>query len=194
MKQPSTKSSSSQAARCAHLTAGGRQCRLLAAGPHDNLCLHHRTLQLAKQPIDLSRQLLAQSQGFQTAQGVNFALTNIYELLAADRISTRRAAVLAYINSLILRTLPAIDADLSAGIKDPTLPEQPVILDPSATATTQPVATQPSTVQPVTAQPAAKAPIIAPTFSTKTQPNPVPTASPDWDSSIPEPDPTRKPS
>ena len=37
-----------------------------------------------------------------------------------NRISTRPAAVLAYINGLLLRTLPAIDADRLANIKDPS--------------------------------------------------------------------------
>ncbi len=168
----------SQSARCSHLTAGGRQCRLLAAGPHDNLCLHHRTLHQANQPADLSSELLSQSQGFQTAQGVNFALTNIYELLAADRISTRRAAVLAYINSLILRTLPAIDADLSAGITDPTLPEEPAINEsPADSATTQPT---------VSLHESERGPEVTPA--------PITPATQHWDASIPEPDPTRKPS
>ncbi len=69
---------------------------------------------------DLSDNLLARSQNFQTAQGVNFALANIYRLLAANRISPRRASVLAYINSLLLRTLPAIDYDDENGHTDPT--------------------------------------------------------------------------
>src|SRR5882672_7893032 len=56
---------------------------------------------------------------FQTAQGVNNSLRSLYWLAAQNRISTRRASVLAYIGSLILRTLPQIDADNAAGIKDP---------------------------------------------------------------------------
>ncbi len=125
MKQSSVKSPS-PTARCAHLTASGRHCRQLVAGPHEELCFHHRALQQAKQALDLSGPLLSESQGFQTAQGINFALTNLYELLAADRISARRAAVLAHINSLLLRTLPAIDADNEAGITDPDISDKVV--------------------------------------------------------------------
>jgi hypothetical protein len=80
---------------------------------------------------DLSDDLLARSQNFQTAQGINFALANIYRLLAANRISTRRASVLAFINSLLLRTLPAIDYDHATGHKDPTASEE-VTVDPAA--------------------------------------------------------------
>jgi hypothetical protein len=110
--------------RCSHRTASGRQCRQLSADRQSGLCRHHRAVQKQKEADDLSPVLLSQSQGFQTAQGVNFALTNLYELLAANRISARRAAVLAYINSLLLRTLPAIDADNHAGITDPTSPKE----------------------------------------------------------------------
>jgi hypothetical protein len=65
--------------------------------------------------------LIRNSQGLQTAQGINHTLMNLYELLATNQISPRRAAVLAYINSLLLRTLPAIDRDIAVGITDPTL-------------------------------------------------------------------------
>jgi hypothetical protein len=167
MKQPSVKSSS-PTARCEHLTASGRRCRQLVAGPHEKLCFHHRALQQAKQAADLSGPLLSESQGFQTAQGINFALTNLYELLAADRISARRAAVLAHINSLLLRTLPAIDADAEAGILDPTLPEKVVKSEATVTANS-----------PVSAIPRTDS--AAENASS-------------WDSSVPDPDPTRKPS
>ncbi len=39
-----------------------------------------------------------------------------------ERRTLRHAAVLAYINSLLLCTLPQIDADNAAGITDPTKP------------------------------------------------------------------------
>jgi hypothetical protein len=109
--------------RCSYRTATGRQCRQLAANGHTGFCHHHRAAQEQKDAQDLSDALLVQSQGFQTAQGVNFALRNLYKLLAANYISPRRAAVLAYINSLQLRSLPAIDADHEAGITDPTAPQ-----------------------------------------------------------------------
>jgi hypothetical protein len=111
--------------RCSHLTAAGRRCRQLSADRQPGLCHHHRAVQKQKEALDHSHALLSQSQGFQTAQGLNFALGNLYKLLAANRISARRAAVLAYINSLQLRTLPAIDSDNDAGITDPTIPVPP---------------------------------------------------------------------
>lgn len=59
-------------------------------------------------------------QFFQTAQGINYSLMNLYQLLAQNRISPRRAAVLSHISGLLLRTLPQIDADKAAGIFDPS--------------------------------------------------------------------------
>lgn len=105
-------------ARCQHRFANYKQCRLPAAPPSP-FCLQHARL---APPIeeDHSYFLLKSSQDFQTAQGINFALANLFELVAKNRISSRRAAVLAYIGSLLLRTHPAIDSDRKANITDPT--------------------------------------------------------------------------
>jgi hypothetical protein len=110
--------------RCSYRTAAGRQCRQLSADSRSRLCAHHLAQQKQNEAEDLSDDLLAGTQNFQTAQGINFALANIYRLLAANRISARRAAVLAFINSLLLRTLPAIAYDHATGHKDPTAEEE----------------------------------------------------------------------
>jgi hypothetical protein len=47
----------------------------------------------------------------QSAPGVHQALARIFTLLAEDRISARRAAVLAYVGSLLLRTLAHMDSN-----------------------------------------------------------------------------------
>ena len=120
-----TTSSINDFARCQHRTPSGRRCKSTASAPNASLCYTHaQSQQKAKEVGDLSYVLLQNYQNFQTAQGVNFALANIYRLLAANRISARRASVLAYINSLLLRTLPAIDADFEHGITDPTAPKK----------------------------------------------------------------------
>ncbi len=68
---------------------------------------------------------------------------NLYQLLAQNRISPRRAAVLSYISSLLLRTLPQIDADKAAGIIDPTKPTTKTLSVPvpDSTPGTNPVNT-----------------------------------------------------
>ncbi|HMD07142.1 MAG TPA: hypothetical protein VKH63_06370 [Candidatus Acidoferrum sp.] len=109
----------------------------------------------------------------QTAQGINNSLGTLYKLLAAGYLSPRRAAVLAFINSLQLRTLSAIDADHEAGITDPTAPVElettPADDTPDTTSTDAP-------------------PVATTATDTSTQ------TAPTWDPSIPEPDPTKKPS
>jgi len=106
--------SSSLTARCSYRTSAGRQCRSLSHDRSSGLCPQH--LHKQQQSADLTNVIVADWGDFQTAQGINFALASLYKLLAANRISARRAAVLAYINSLLLRTLPAIDSDNESGM------------------------------------------------------------------------------
>lgn len=106
-------------ARCQRRTPAGRQCRLLACDTHSGLCAQHHAERQQRTAADLSASLTKRSGSFETAQGINSSLVNLYRLLAENRISPRRAAVLAYISSLLLRTLPAIDADQDAGITGP---------------------------------------------------------------------------
>jgi hypothetical protein len=103
--------------RCTHLTSDGRQCRRLASDAQSGLCLQHRAEQKQVEAADHFPYLSRNFQYFQTAQGINYSLMNLYQLLAQNRISPRRAAVLSYISSLLLRSLPQIDADNAAGIK-----------------------------------------------------------------------------
>src|SRR6266481_9197621 len=93
-------------ARCTHHTATGRRCRLSVSDAHSSLCRQHRAEQIQEQAADHHLQLVRNFEGFQTAQGINHSLKHLYELLAQNRISPRRAAVLSYISSLLLRTCP----------------------------------------------------------------------------------------
>jgi hypothetical protein len=104
------KSSSStiNVSRCQHRTEAGRQCRSLATDASSELCPHHAA---AEKETNFREALTRQAEEFQNAQGVNHSLGALYDLLAEGQISPRRASVLAYISSLLLRTLPAIDYD-----------------------------------------------------------------------------------
>jgi len=102
--------------RCAYRTSDGRQCRESASGA-TGLCPQHRAGKEQELAADHYTHLTTEFHDFQTAQGVNHSLMNLYQLLAQNRISPRRAAVLSYISSLLLRSLPQIDADNAAGIK-----------------------------------------------------------------------------
>jgi len=97
--------------RCQHRTPTGRQCCSLVVDPNSSFCARHAASEPADSE-DFSVALTQKACRFQNAQGINHSLAALYALLARGRISPRRASVLAYISSLLLRTLPAIDTDL----------------------------------------------------------------------------------
>ncbi|HXJ03873.1 MAG TPA: hypothetical protein VNH65_02155 [Candidatus Acidoferrum sp.] len=155
--------------RCHHRTPSGRRCKLPVEAPGELLCYTH-AIELKKSDVlNLKTALLTDYQGFQTAQGINSSLSNLYKLLANNYISPRRAAVLAHISSLLLRTLPAIDADQAAGIEDPTAPKETETELASSETNAEDVCTTTTPTK---------------SFSNATQV---------WDASN-EPDPTKKPS
>jgi hypothetical protein len=97
--------------RCQHRTSTGRQCRSVVVDPDSSFCTRHA----ASEPDDsedLSLALTEKACRFQNAQGINHSLGALYTLCAQGRISPRRASTLAYISSLLLRSLTAIDNDL----------------------------------------------------------------------------------
>ncbi len=187
MKPPAANSVS---LRCAHRTVGGRQCRLSASDARSGLCPQHRAEQKQVEAADYYRHLTTNFQFFQTAQGINYSLMDLYQLLAQNRISPRRAAVLSYISSLLLRTLPAIDADNAVGITDPTKPSVRVSLrdedadtdedDEDSEADEDADADEDSDTETET--------------ETETAPDTPLDSTNTWDPSIPEPDPKKKPS
>lgn len=96
--------------RCQHRSTTGRRCRSLRPTPGATLCERHRAMEEKQLSADLFASLI----GHQTAGrdsllsigGVHDSLAELYILLARDRVSPRRAAVLAYVSSLLLRSLP----------------------------------------------------------------------------------------
>jgi hypothetical protein len=96
--------------RCQHRTRSGRQCRSLVANANSSFCAAHATYELGDSE-DFVVALTERSCRFQNAQGINHSLGGLYTLLAQGRISPRRASVLAYISSLLIRSLTAIDND-----------------------------------------------------------------------------------
>ena len=108
--------------KCRHFTARGRQCRLPAL--RSGLCFRHAALELQPaQPVDvdLSADFLIQLDDLQSADQINKFLAMLLLLVVQNRISARRAAVLAYITNQLLRTLPAIDRELNPK-EDPNAP------------------------------------------------------------------------
>ena len=180
-------SPSALSTRCRFYTPSGRQCRLFASDQNSLLCSHHLAIEKQKDTSNVYAPLIRNSQGLQTAQGINYSLSNLYELLAKNHISPRRAAVLAYINSLLLRTLPQIDADNAAGITYPASPLLNVSTKNEATHSVEDSNLVPGSDSLPQSSPDE-------TSTQKTKPDSASASHNTWDPSIPEPDPRKKPS
>ena len=114
MTQQSTKSSFiNNSARCTHRFANGKRCRLSTSNVDSDYCpIHAKLPENQLEPADTAA-LTADLQEFRSAIPINDFLARLRLLLAQQKISPRRAAVLAYITNQLLRTLPAIDRELN---------------------------------------------------------------------------------
>lgn len=102
-------------ARCVHFYPNGRRCRLSATNLNSHFCpAHTRLPQNSPDPAEVASTLTANLDDFTSAAQINDFLSRLLLLLAQDKISTRRAAVLAYITNQLLRTLPAIAKEENA--------------------------------------------------------------------------------
>jgi hypothetical protein len=95
--------------RCKHLTRSGRRCRLPAQAGSQS-CVRHAAISENPDADDLTAMLTSGLDKFDSPVALNDFLSRLLLLLAQDRISPRRAAVLAYITNQILRTVSAIEA------------------------------------------------------------------------------------
>jgi len=91
-------------ARYQHFYPNGRRSRL-SSSTHPNFCSTHAPLPQNQPAREIASVLTAD---LTSAVQINDFLARLLLLLAQDKISTRRAAVLAYITNQLLRTLPAI--------------------------------------------------------------------------------------
>ncbi len=87
----------------------------------------HRLVENQRESADTAASLTADLKEFRSAIPINDFLARLLLLLAENKISPRRAAVLAYITNQLLRTLPAIDRELNPK-EDPNEPAQ-IIFD-----------------------------------------------------------------
>ncbi len=128
MNRPATKSRSTKKPhgpeRCQYRTPTNRQCMSSVLSPQSSFCPRHASYH-ATDHSDFSAPLLHNACHFLNAQGINYSLAQLYELLATGRISPRRAAVLAHITSLLMRSLHAIDTDRSPNAGKPDLAPPP---------------------------------------------------------------------
>jgi hypothetical protein len=109
--------------RCTFRFPNGKRCKLLILDSHSRLCFHHAKLQLDQRDLaDLSADLLGdQPAEFKTPEQINDLLSRVVVLLAQGRISPRRAAVLTFAGSLLLRSVVVMDRRSSEEGQPPTI-------------------------------------------------------------------------
>ena len=86
----------------------------MAAHPkYNGLCLNHGTIhkRATMREDDLYNELASPSGAFLSPAEINQALGKLFEALAANRISTRRAATLAYIGHLLLQAYSGLKTE-----------------------------------------------------------------------------------
>lgn len=98
--------------RCRHYTAAGRRCRHTVLDCASGLCFRHMSRPFQPTDEDLSSAFVGLS-GFQSAVEIHSFLAQLTVLLVQNRISTRRAAILAYLGQTLLRTRQAVDLELN---------------------------------------------------------------------------------
>jgi len=74
--------STNDATRCQHRRPSGRRCKLDVTAPGAPFCFTHTQEFNKADSLNLKTALLTRCQGFQTAQGINNSLSNLYILLA----------------------------------------------------------------------------------------------------------------
>jgi hypothetical protein len=92
-----------QHSRCHHRLTCGRRCRKPVSAPESQFCELHQAG--AQSEPDLSATLTGGLETFNSPAAINHFLSRLLLLLSQNRISPRRAAVLAYITNQILRTI-----------------------------------------------------------------------------------------
>ncbi len=134
MTQNSTKSSSiNDLPRCQHRFRSGHQCRLAVSSTVSDLCTKHaRARQKQSESPGLAALLTADIGEFKSAYDVHDFLSRLQQLLAEKCISPRHAGVMAYISSLHLRTLAAIQHETD---DDAPYRSSSMFRAPSATST-----------------------------------------------------------
>lgn len=99
--------------RCRYRSSSGRRCRAAIQNHRLDFCPKHaESTPTPQPPTDFLQRLTTGCDEFTTAMGIHNSLSELYKLLAADLISARRAAVLAYIANLLLRTIPVVHGEI----------------------------------------------------------------------------------
>jgi len=142
---------SNEVTRCQHIFDNGTRCRLSSPSVDAFFCQRHAHLpQNLELDADITAYFPEGLENLDSATNINNALSRVLILLAKGRISSRRAAVLAYLSNQLLRTLPMMDRELAADPQDATPPK--LIFDWAPVRHLQPVSD--TTHTPAPAEPA----------------------------------------
>lgn len=107
-------SRSSNSNRCSYCTSDNRRCAMLRHNSHPALCLFHAREERRILEADRVGNELATLTGeFRTTTDINHALGKLWNMLAHDRISRKRAATMAYIAALLLPTVERVRLERS---------------------------------------------------------------------------------
>jgi hypothetical protein len=99
-------SKNQRAPRCTFSTSDNRHCTMLRHDSHPSFCLFHaRKERILLESDRIGPELAPPSGKFHSFTDLNESLTQLWNLLAADRISRKRAATLGYVASLIFPTI-----------------------------------------------------------------------------------------
>lgn len=121
--------------RCQHRFPSRRRCRLPVSDLRAGLCANHARELQQRELADLSSTLVGQMTKFDTYDDINDVLSRLLILISQDRVSPRRAAVIAYICNLLLRSVPYTQEQTPQVILDMRRPErdnQPEAAAPAA--------------------------------------------------------------
>ena len=106
--------------RCQSINAEGKRCRTPLTDSQPALCTYHarqeqrqKTETHAEDPSAIALDLFGHVDNFYTGISINHVIGRILMLLASDRVSPRKAAVLAYTCQLLLQSLDDVKSELS---------------------------------------------------------------------------------
>lgn len=112
---PQPRSAPRGANRCRHRSRANGRCRLPVQEPATGHCFVHSRVRKTTYPFDDTCDLSADLFGsdphpsFETPEQITATLTNLVVLVAQGRLSPRRASVISYALSFILRGIQVID-------------------------------------------------------------------------------------
>ena len=128
--QPSIALASDQVLpRCSYHSPRGRHCNAHVSYPSARLCPRHLRSKSYRPDPELAGELLGTITEFESASDVTNFLSRLLILQAQDRISPRRAAVMAYTCNLLLRAHRAMDLEEIAAQAAEDAPGQQVVFE-----------------------------------------------------------------